>query len=111
MQTVDGATLNQWEIEAMKVAALGVTITVSTGDNGAPGYTPQNGCLCDMGSSSSISDWQGGTTWTGVGYFPSFPATSAWVTAVGGTQGPEDGNDEIACQSQEGGECDYFTYK
>ena len=39
----------------------------------------------------------------GKGYFPSFPATSPYVTAVGATMGPESGDPEIACQSQLGG--------
>ena len=43
------------------------------------------------------------SSWSGYGYFPSFPATSPYVTAVGATQGPEEGNPEIACQSNEGG--------
>lgn len=30
-------------------------------------------------------------------------ATSPYVTAVGATQGPEDGNAEIVCQSTKGG--------
>ena len=38
-----------------------------------------------------------------MGYFPSFPATSPYVTAVGATMGGESGNTDIACQSQEGG--------
>jgi tripeptidyl-peptidase-1 len=46
---------------------------------------------------------QGPSGWTGQGYFPTFPATSPYVTAVGATQGPEAGDTEIACQSQEGG--------
>lgn len=41
--------------------------------------------------------------YTSNGYNPSFPATSAWVTAVGATMGPETGDPEIACQSQLGG--------
>jgi len=44
-----------------------------------------------------------GISWSGKGYFPSFPATSPYVTAVGATMGPETGNSEIACQSQLGG--------
>ena len=44
-----------------------------------------------------------GAPWTGVGYFPSFPASAPYVTAVGATQGPESDDPEIACQSQEGG--------
>ena len=46
---------------------------------------------------------QQGTAWSGRGYFPSFPATSPYVTAVGATMGPESGNPEVACQSQLGG--------
>jgi tripeptidyl-peptidase-1 len=46
---------------------------------------------------------QGPSGWTGQGYFPTFPATSPYVTAVGATQGPEAGHTEIACQSQKGG--------
>jgi tripeptidyl-peptidase-1 len=50
-----------------------------------------------------LNAWLQGPSWTGRGYYPSFPATSPYVTAVGATQGPESGNPEIACQSQEGG--------
>jgi tripeptidyl-peptidase-1 len=46
---------------------------------------------------------QGPSGWTGQGYFPTFPATSPYVTAVGASQGPENGEPEIACQSQKGG--------
>ncbi len=34
------------------------------------------------------------------GYYPMFPASCPYVTAVGGTMGPESGNPEIACTSQ-----------
>ena len=44
-----------------------------------------------------------GAPWIGEGYFPSFPATSPFVTVVGATMGPETGGLEIACQSQLGG--------
>lgn len=37
------------------------------------------------------------------GYHPQFPASSPYVTSIGGTQGPESGNPEIACQAQLGG--------
>ena len=46
---------------------------------------------------------QGSSSWSGKGYFPSFPATCPYVTAVGATMGPELGQTEIACQSQLGG--------
>jgi tripeptidyl-peptidase-1 len=44
-----------------------------------------------------------GNAWTGRGYFPAFPASCPYVTAVGATMGPESGDAEKACQSQEGG--------
>jgi tripeptidyl-peptidase-1 len=46
---------------------------------------------------------QGNSSWSGKGYFPSFPATCPYVTAVGATMGPELKQTEIACQSQLGG--------
>ena len=46
---------------------------------------------------------EGRNTWSGTGYFPSFPATSPWVVAVGATMGPNTNGPEIACQSQLGG--------
>ena len=62
-------------------------------------------CLCDTDSSSEYSAWGGSNQWSGVGYFPSFPATSPYVTAVGGTMGPNNagGGSEIACQATQGG--------
>ena len=51
----------------------------------------------------SIDRETGSNSWTGTGYFPSFPATSPWVTAVGATMGPNTGGPEVACQSQLGG--------
>jgi len=62
--------------------------------------------FCTMSHNASLSlcaTPQGPTSWTGRGYFPSFPATSPYVTAVGATMGPESGTEEIACQSQLGG--------
>jgi hypothetical protein len=39
--------------EALKLAAIGATVLVSTGDDGVAGSEDR----CDMGSSSAISDW------------------------------------------------------
>jgi tripeptidyl-peptidase-1 len=36
-------------------------------------------------------------------YFPQFPASSPYVVAVGGTQGPESGETEVTCSSITGG--------
>jgi tripeptidyl-peptidase-1 len=91
--------MDQFNTEAMKLSVMGVTISVASGDFGANNY----GCECSKDSSNSASSWTGTNTWNGEGYFPSFPATSPYVTAVGATMGPESGDTEIACQSQLGG--------
>ena len=46
-------------------------------------------------SSSSLppQHWLGSNSWHGQGYFPSFPATSPYVTSIGATMGPEDPQD------------------
>jgi tripeptidyl-peptidase I len=88
-------TITAFNNEAMKLGLRGVTILVSSGDNGAVG----NGCGCNTNSSSSkLGYWTGPGTWTGVGYFPSHPASSPYVVAVGATAGPESGTAEVACQ-------------
>ena len=89
--------------EAMKAALAGVSIFVSAGDNGASGmsisillyscmceYIGDN-CWCTVESGSTYSTWPYDSAWSGEGYFPSFPATSPYVTAVGGTMGPNSG--------------------
>ncbi len=63
---------HSFKLQALKLAARGVTIIVSVGDYGA----------------------SAGTT---CGYVAQFPSTVPYVTAVGGTQGPEKGTAEVAC--------------
>ena len=53
---------------------------------GSSGSQPQ--CQCNADSSSHASLWNG-VGWGGHGYFPSFPASSPYVVAVGGTQMPD----------------------
>jgi subtilase family serine protease len=110
-QDIPSSELDSFNTEAMKCTALGVTILVSSGDNGATNYgctscagtpTPDN-CACSASSSSGKSDWPYSSTWSGKGYFPSWPATSPYVTAVGATQGldslvPAVGAGEQVCQ-------------
>eukprot|EP01041_Mallomonas_annulata_P012195 gene12195-25619_t len=72
--------MTAFNTEAQKLGLQGVTIIAASGDDGAPSYTA---------SYSNI----------GCKYNPSFPASSPYVTAVGGTQGPESFSDEIACSS------------
>lgn len=95
------SVMESFNTEAMKLSIMGVTVTVASGDNGAPGSGAVCNCLLNSGSSGS--PWTGSNTWKGEGYFPSFPATSPYVTAVGATMGPEDGSAEISCQSNLGG--------
>jgi tripeptidyl-peptidase-1 len=56
----------QFDIQAMKLGVRGVTILASSGDDGA---------VSPSAASNSMN----------CGYNPSFPATSPYVTAVGGT--------------------------
>lgn len=109
-QSVSSSTLSQFNTEALKLSAMGVSIFAATGDNGvvnfgcgcSAGTTSMYNCACKADSSSSILSWSKKPSWTGTGYFPSFPATCPYVTAVGATMGPNgnlpsEGN-EIACQ-------------
>lgn len=96
------STLEAFDNEAAILASLGITVVVSSGDDGAASAN-SDGCQCNENSDSAVSPWSGSEDWSGAGYFPFFPATSPWVTTVGATQGPERGEQEIACQSQAGG--------
>src|ERR1700739_715488 len=92
---------------------MGVTIMVSSGDNGVANsgcpcsnqYSVSgNNCACQANSGSSVSSWAGSNTWTGTGYWPSFPASCPYVTAVGATQFSATSNKpERACQGNQGG--------
>lgn len=99
--------MDSFSTEASKLAALGVTIAVATGDDGAPNKAVINNkstCLCNFDSSSSeFTATKSPTPWTGNGYFPNFPASNPWVTAVGATMGPEEGKAEEVCSSDNGG--------
>lgn len=98
------SVLNAFNTEAMKLGGIGVTVTISSGDNGVA----NGGCGCTTNSGSSQSHWTGAGSWTGQGYFPSFPASNPWVTGIGATMGlggypPAPGSPSITCQSQLGG--------
>lgn len=70
--------LDSFNNEAMTLAARGVTVMVSSGDNGAPGIS---NCPCNVNTGSETLNKYppaGGATWSGTGYFPSFPATSPY---------------------------------
>lgn len=75
---------NAFNTEAMKLGVQGVSIFVSSGDDG-------------------VANFQARSNPRKCGYNPSFPASSPYVTAVGATQGPESGKTEVACTSNGGG--------
>jgi hypothetical protein len=50
---MDSTVVQAFNTEAQIVAGMGVTITVSSGDNGAPEYR-SNTCLCSTNSVSFI---------------------------------------------------------
>jgi tripeptidyl-peptidase I len=63
---LESSYTNSFNFEALKLGLMGVTLVVSSGDDGAPGsYAGQNPYFCSYG--------------------PVFPASSPYVTAVGAT--------------------------
>lgn len=92
---VDPSFQDHFNAEAMKLSLMGVTLFVSSGDDGVSGYSVM--CSDD---SSAPSSWTTlyNSTWSGQGYFAMYPATSPYVVAVGATMGPESGKSEVACQ-------------
>eukprot|EP01039_Chlorochromonas_danica_P006646 gene6646-7346_t len=72
--------ITSFETEAKKLAAKGVTLIAASGDDG-------------------VNGWRTRTFVSRCAYSPMFPACSNYVTAVGGTQGPEEGTEEVACQA------------
>ena len=112
-QAMDASLMSHWNTQAAKLSLMGTTIVASSGDNGAANVysassTSQPTCQCSVNSGSKASLWTG-PGWSGKGYFPSFPATSPYVVAVGGTQPPRaslpmnTAFTEVACQSSAGG--------
>lgn len=67
---MDPTYVSSFDHEAMKLGLRGVTLVVASGDDGVGSFMVRGGTLF-------------------CGYTPSFPATSPYVTAVGGTQGVE----------------------
>jgi tripeptidyl-peptidase-1 len=102
----------------MKLGLAGVTLVVASGDDGVAnfkcGEEPLDSCNEEAGTDQWALSWDG-KPFSGKGYFPSFPASSPYVTAVGGSQmrsqqaaGASDAQTAtatrlIAAQSQEGG--------
>lgn len=76
--------VDAFNTEAQKLGVQGVTIVVSSGDDGVANFQAR-------GDPSKC------------GYNPSFPASSPYVTAVGATMGAESNKPEVACTSTNGG--------
>ena len=74
LQQYPAAMLEVFNNEAIVLANRGVTILVSSGDNGVHSHQ----CSCTTDSSSSTLRYSTPYSWTGTGYFPSFPATSPY---------------------------------
>ena len=49
--------MDQFNTEAMKLAVLGVTVTVAAGDDGVSAYTDSGDNMCGYNSSSAVSSW------------------------------------------------------
>jgi len=81
---IPASIAKSFDSEALKLGTMGVTVLVSSGDDGAAG----------SGARYKKS---------ACGYSPSYPATSRYVTAVGATQGAESGSTETACMSDNDG--------
>merc|ERR1712176_196599 len=81
---VSASVMTTFNTEAMKLGTQGVTIFVSSGDDGVANFAAR-------GEASNC------------GYTPSFPASSPYVTAVGATQGGVTGGSEVVSSSQTGG--------
>jgi hypothetical protein len=72
---MDAKTLISFNTEAVKLAAMGVTVVAASGDSGVANFD----CTCYKDSGSAASPGWTGTSWDGAGYFPVFPASSPWV--------------------------------
>jgi len=81
---VSSSVADTFNTEAMKLGTQGVTVFVSSGDDGVANFQAR-------GKASACA------------YTPSFPASSPYVTAVGATQGGVTGGTETVCSSQTGG--------
>jgi len=77
--TVASSYKDSFKTEAIKLGVMGTTLVAASGDDGVIAQSNSGSYLC--------------------GYYALFPASCPYVTAVGGTVGPESNNPEIACTS------------
>merc|ERR1711957_811693 len=86
------STAKAFDTAAMKLGIQGVSVFVSSGDDG-------------------VANFQARSSKRNCSYHPSFPASSPYVTAVGATQGGINGGSEIVCSSDTGGSMAGFNYE
>ena len=72
--------IDAFNLEAMKLGLLGITIVVASGDSGVSGAN----CSCDehVDSNTFKEGFWNGKPYTGKGYFPDHPASSPYVVSV-----------------------------
>eukprot|EP01040_Poterioochromonas_malhamensis_P004350 gene4350-4663_t len=75
------STRQVFNTEAIKLGVMGTTLIAASGDDGVANYQ-----IASYGRSRC-------------GYYPAFPSTSPYVTSIGGTMGPENGEEEISCMA------------
>eukprot|EP01126_Amoeba_proteus_P054974 TRINITY_DN6791_c0_g1_i24.p1 TRINITY_DN6791_c0_g1~~TRINITY_DN6791_c0_g1_i24.p1 ORF type:complete len:464 (-),score=77.02 TRINITY_DN6791_c0_g1_i24:40-1431(-) len=81
--SVDNSLILKFNTETCKMGLRGITLFTSSGDDGVAGPNARgNSAAC--------------------GFTPQYPAACPYVTAVGATMGPESGNPEIGCSSNNG---------
>ena len=79
-EETDAVSKQTFTNEAMKLGVRGISVLVSSGDDGVAGAKARRSTgLCD--------------------YNPQWPATSPYVTTVGATEGPEVNKKEVACSA------------
>ncbi len=78
---VSRAVVNAFNNNMIMLSARGVTLLAGSGDDGAPGFNARK-------DASKCK------------YEAMFPASSPYVLAIGGTQGPESNTPEVACSTE-----------
>ena len=84
----------QFEKEAIKLAAKGVTLVNSAGDDGTVGYNGREYAEKSEAKQTAFCKQYG--------YSPQFPSSSPYVVSVGGTNGPQNGKEEVVSSTQTG---------
>jgi len=84
-ETSSESEMQRFAQEAAILGTRGVTIVVSSGNDG-------------------VANYKAGTNSANCGFHPSFPASVPYVVSVGATTGPEFGTPEVSCQSDKGSE-------